>query len=45
MKYGSQYCGFLDLSMDGYMKIQQRLMEEQIQLWSNCGLGQFDFER
>lgn len=35
-----QYCGFLDLSMDGYMKIQQRLMEEQIQLWSNCGLGQ-----
>ena len=35
-----QYCGFLDLSMDGYMKIQRRLMEEQIQLWSNCGLGQ-----
>ena len=32
-----QYCGFLDLSMDGYMKIQRRLMEEQIQLWSNCG--------
>ena len=22
-----QYCGFLDLSRDGYMKIQQRLME------------------
>lgn len=35
-----QYCGFLDLSMEGYMKIQRRLMEEQIQLWSNCGLGQ-----
>lgn len=35
-----QYCGFLDLSMDGYMKIQKRLMEEQIRLWSNCGLGQ-----
>ncbi|MCF2679372.1 GH3 auxin-responsive promoter family protein [Faecalicatena contorta] len=35
-----QYCGFLDLSMDGYMKIQKRLMEEQIQLWSNSGLGQ-----
>ena len=35
-----QYCGFLDLSMDGYMKIQRRLMEEQIRLWSNCGLGQ-----
>lgn len=35
-----QYCGFLDLTMDGYMKIQRRLMEEQIQLWSNSGLGQ-----
>ena len=35
-----QYCGFLDLSMDGYMKIQKRLMEEQIQLWSSSGLGQ-----
>ena len=35
-----QYCGFLDLSMDGYMKIQKRLMEEQIQLWSYSGLGQ-----
>ena len=35
-----QYCGFLDLSMDGYMKIQRRLMEEQVKLWSNCGLGQ-----
>ena len=27
-----QYCGFLDLSMDGYMKIQRRLMEEQIRM-------------
>lgn len=35
-----QYCGFLDLSMNGYMKIQRRLMEEQVKLWSNCGLGQ-----
>lgn len=35
-----QYCGFLDLSMEGYMKIQRRLMEEQIQLWSHSGLGQ-----
>lgn len=34
-----QYCGFLDLSMEEYMKIQRRLMEEQIQLWSNCELG------
>ena len=36
-----QYCGFLDLSMDGYMKIQRRLMEEQIQLWT----WTVDFER
>ena len=30
-----QYCGFLDLSMNGYMKIQRLLMEEQVKLWSN----------
>ncbi|MDD6616497.1 MAG: GH3 auxin-responsive promoter family protein [Lachnospiraceae bacterium] len=35
-----QYCGFLDLTMDGYMKIQRRLMDEQIRLWSDSGLGQ-----
>ena len=35
-----QYCGFLDLSMDGYMKNHRRLMKEQVKLWSNCGLGQ-----
>lgn len=35
-----KYCGFLDLTMDGYMQIQRRLMEEQIRLWSNSGLGQ-----
>lgn len=35
-----QYCGFLDLTMDGFMKIQKRLMEEQITLWSRSGLGQ-----
>ena len=28
-----QYCGFLDLSMDGYMQIQRRVMEEQIRLF------------
>lgn len=36
----SQYCGFLDLSMEEYMAIQRRLMEEQIQLWSASILGQ-----
>lgn len=35
----SEYCGFLDLSLDEYMFIQKRLMREQLQLWSNSGLG------
>ncbi len=35
-----EYCGFLDLTIDEYMQIQNRLMEEQIVLWSNCALGQ-----
>lgn len=35
----SQYCGFLDLNVEEFMAIQRRLMEEQIQLWSNCELG------
>ena len=35
-----EYCGFLDLSMDEYMQIQNRLMEEQIALWSRSALGQ-----
>ena len=34
-----QYCGFLDLSMDGYMKIQRRLMEEQICYMDTDNLG------
>ncbi|MBK5244986.1 MAG: GH3 auxin-responsive promoter family protein [Eubacteriaceae bacterium] len=34
-----EYCGFLDLDMDSYMSIQNRLMLEQISLWSNCELG------
>lgn len=34
-----EYCGFLDLSIDEYMQIQTRLMNEQISLWSNCTLG------
>lgn len=36
----NRYCGFLDLSMEDYMRIQRRLMEEQIRLWSNSALGQ-----
>jgi len=34
-----EYCGFLDLTISEYMQIQNRLMLEQIQLWSECGLG------
>lgn len=34
-----EYCGFLDLDMDAYMTIQNRLMLEQISLWSHCELG------
>jgi len=34
-----EYCGFLDLDMNGYMQIQNRLMQEQISIWSDSGLG------
>ena len=39
-----EYCGFLDLSMDEYMEIQYRLLSEQIDLLSKCGLGQRIFK-
>jgi hypothetical protein len=38
-KIWKEYCGFLDLDMDTYMSIQNRLMLEQIQLWSQSELG------
>ncbi len=38
-KIWSEYCGFLDLDMDSYMYIQNRLMKEQISKWKQCGLG------
>lgn len=34
-----EYCGFLDLDIDSYMNIQNRLMSEQISLWKDCELG------
>jgi hypothetical protein len=34
-----EYCGFLDLSMSEYMEIQNRLLLEQIELYSGCELG------
>lgn len=32
-------CGFIDLSLDSFMDIQQRLLLEQIELLKNCELG------
>jgi len=34
-----EYCGFLDFSMSEYMDIQNRLMMEQIEMYSGCELG------
>jgi len=34
-----EYCGFLDLSLSQYMDIQNRLMLEQISIYSDCELG------
>lgn len=34
-----EYCGFLDLDINEYMSIQNRLMTEQIKRWSECGMG------
>ncbi len=38
-KIWQTYCGFLDLSIESYMEIQNRLMEEQIALWCKSPLG------
>lgn len=35
-----EYCGFLELDMDSYMGIQNRLLEEQMQIWCASPLGQ-----
>ena len=35
-----EYCSFLDLTMDEYMEIQGRLLAEQVELMSNCALGE-----
>ncbi|XMB65966.1 GH3 auxin-responsive promoter family protein [Mycoplasmatota bacterium zrk1] len=34
------FCGFLEYSMDEYMQVQTRLMEEQIDYWSKSEIGQ-----
>lgn len=35
-----KYCGFLDINIREFMQIQERLLMEQIELLSNCELGQ-----
>ena len=35
-----EYCGFLTLSSEEFMNIQNRLLLEQIELWTNSGIGQ-----
>ncbi len=34
-----KYCGFIDLSIDEFMKIQKSLLMEQVELLSKCELG------
>ncbi len=34
-----EYCGFLDISIEDYMYIQNHLMTEQLRLWRNSGIG------
>ena len=34
-----EYCGFLNLSIDEFMVIQDRLLREQLNKWLNCNLG------
>lgn len=35
----TEYCGFLDFSMDQFMAVQERLLLEQLTLLADCGLG------
>ena len=34
-KVWSRYCGHLDLSMDEFMQIQERLLFEQFEIWKD----------
>ena len=34
-------CGFIDLSLDDFMKIQRRLLSEQLELLKRCELGRY----
>lgn len=39
-----EYCGFLDLSLDEYMRVQAHLLMEQLHLMAGCALGRRFFE-
>ena len=34
-----EYCGFLELTVEEFMKIQKRLLREQMELWGKSGIG------
>jgi len=34
-------CGFIDLSLEDFMKIQRRLLSEQLELLKRCELGRY----
>lgn len=36
----AEYCGYLNLSIEEFMSIQFRLMEEQMNIWSKSGIGE-----
>jgi len=38
-------CGFIDLSLEGFMRIQQRLLLEQLELLKRCELGRHIMNR
>ena len=33
-----EYCGFLELTVEEFMKIQKRLLREQMELWGKSGV-------
>ena len=39
-EFWQRYCGFLDLSIDEFMAIQQRLLIEQLQMLAGSEFGQ-----
>ena len=38
-EFWQRYCGFLDLGIEEFMAIQERLLLEQLQLLADCELG------